>query len=160
MKKKDKAAKLEGTDFLVEYRAHPERYLPLTDDQYKHFDRWEEQILLNEYWGAGLLEGNRPYFLEVWKVFGVRTLTVIVSAEGTTQEEIVRMIIRAGLLSSRTPEKVEFNFKPTVDDHGNKFIGVNAVISKETDDSFEQYYHWMGNVFSFDKLDELNNYRR
>ena len=34
--------------FLKEYRAHPERYLPLTDKQYKHYNEWEEESLENE----------------------------------------------------------------------------------------------------------------
>ena len=50
--------------FLKEYRANPEKYLPMVDHQCKHFDEWNDEITRNLCWDAGILEGNRPYFAE------------------------------------------------------------------------------------------------
>lgn len=37
----NRITKAQGIDFLQEYRAHLERFLPLIDHQYKHFEEWE-----------------------------------------------------------------------------------------------------------------------
>ena len=132
----------EGIDFLKEYRAHPERYYPLTDRQYEHFDEWEDEIVRNLCWSACLLEGNRPYFTECWKIFGVTSITVNVSVADTTPHDIVRMIQEAGLVDCVNPEKAKIHFKKHTDKTGNEFIGVNSVISTEDDDHSEQYQIW------------------
>lgn len=153
---KEKKTRLEGPEFLLEYRAHPDRYLPLSDVQYKHFDKWEDQIVRNLCWSAGLLEENRPYFAEFWKVFGVTTLTLTVSAKGAKPDEIVRMLWKAGLIASNDPEKVSIEYKSITDDHGNEFIGVNFVFGTEDDERAEGYLTWMGKAYSFYKLNALN----
>jgi len=74
--------------FLEEYREHPEKYLPLSDHawkQYEKVDRGEDGYddpWYNLGWDAGLLEGNRPYFLECWATCGITMLTYQIPAEG------------------------------------------------------------------------------
>ena len=89
VKERRKRMQTEGIDFLREYRADPERYLPLPERQYQHFDEWEGEIIRNLCWSAGLLEGNRPYFAEFWKIFGVTSMTVSVFSGDTQPEEII-----------------------------------------------------------------------
>ena len=93
----------------------------MPDKQYQHFDEWEEEIIRNLCWGAGLLEENRPYFAEFWKVFGVTSLTVTVSSKDTEPAKIVQMIQKAGLIECINPDKAEIHFKKFTDDHGNEF---------------------------------------
>ncbi len=142
--------------FLKEYRANPEQYLPLTEKQYKHFDEWEEQIVRNLCWGAGILEGNRPYFMELWKIFGVSTMTVSVVSDGIEPAEIVRLLQSSGLVECTDPEKAKINIKKFTEDGGKTFYGVNTVIGKEDDDTAEQYVFWNGPTCRFDELNVLN----
>ena len=155
-KEKEKHMRLEGPDFLLEYRTNTDRYLPLPDKQYQHFDEWEEEIIRNLCWGAGLLEENRPYFAEFWKVFGVTSLTVTVSSKDTEPAKIVQMIQKADLIECINPDKAEIHFKKFTDDHGNEFIGVNSVIGKEDDDNAEQYLFWKGKTHRFEELNAMN----
>ena len=146
--------------FLKEYRAHPERYLPLTDKQYKHYNEWEEEIIRNMCWGTGLLEGNLPYFMECWKVFGMTTLTVTVFAEGQDPAEIVGMMQRSGLVQCSNPEKAKIHIKKVTEKNGKVFYGINSVMGKEDDDYAEQYLYWLGDSCRFDELNALNSARK
>ena len=153
---KENRMRPEGPDFLLEYRAHPERYRPLAETQYKHFDEWEDQIVRNLCWSAGLLEENRPYFAEFWKVFGVTTLTITVSAKGAEPAEILRMILKAGLIVFKDHEKARIQSKRIKDDDGNEFIGMNFVFGTENDEYAEGYLTWMEKAHRFDELNALN----
>ena len=146
----------EGIDFLRGYRADPERYLPLPDRQYQHFDEWEGEIIRNLCWSAGLLEGNRPYFAEFWKIFGVTSMTVSVFSGDTQPEEIVRMIQNADLVECTDPEQAKINLKKFTDGQGNEFLSVNSVVGKEDDEHAEQYLVWKGKTHRFDELNALN----
>ena len=146
---------MEGIDFLREYRANPGKYLPLSEDQYKHFEKWEDEIIRNHCWGAGLLEGNRPYFAECWSIFGVSTITVLVSAEDAEGTDIVRMIQEAGLVECVNPEKAKITIKKATEENGNVFYGINTVTGSEKDG---QYLFWKGPIHTYEELDELNGY--
>ena len=87
-------------------------------DHDKHFDEWEEEIVRNMCWGAGILDGNRPYFMELWKVFGVSTMTVTVAADGIEPAEIVRLLQSSGLVGCRDPEKAKINIKRVTEKDG------------------------------------------
>ena len=149
-------AEPEGIALLTDYRANPGKYLPLTDRQFSRFDEWEDEIVRNVSWGAGLLEGNRPYFAELWKVFGVATLTVTVSAENAGETEILLMIVKAGLVGCPDPRKTEIHFKETEDGEGNRFVSVNFRYSREDDDYAEQYIRWRAPLHPFGELNALN----
>ena len=55
--------KLEGLDLIKEVRANRERYLPMIDHT-EEVPRRNEYGDVNIGWNAGLLEPNRPYFVE------------------------------------------------------------------------------------------------
>ena len=74
--------KLTGIEFLKEYRAHPEKYLPLIDRQYKHFNKWEDEIIRNLNQGAGVGCNNQLYFVERYDVFFSSLATIFISTEG------------------------------------------------------------------------------
>ena len=143
----------EGIEFLLEYRAHPEKYLPLVDHQYHHFDQWEEQIIRNQCWGAGLLEGNRPYFMECWKVFLATSITVFISSEGIDRTEAVRMLERTGLVRCVDPGKAKPEILEFKDSNENGFYSINTVIGVDEEG---QFLFWNGKTHPFDELNEMN----
>lgn len=143
--------------FLREYRAHPEKYLPLVDHQYKHFDKWDDQITRNMFWDAGIMEGDRPYFAECWKVFLTTSMTVFFSAEGyeDVKNDLTFMLelLRAGLV---VPENDDFDHIRVMrfkDGIGHEFISFNCVLGIDEKGS---YMSWLGGSCGFDELNRLN----
>ena len=74
--------------FLEEYREHPEKYLPMSDYAWKQYEKveygeeWYDDPWYNLGWDAGLVEGNRPYFMICWAACGITMLTYYISAAG------------------------------------------------------------------------------
>ena len=143
----------EGTDFLLDYRKQPDMYHPLVDHQYKHFDEWEDEIARNQCWSAGLLEGNRPYFMECWKVFLTTFITIFVSSDGIGRTETLRLLERAGLIECANPQRAKPKILEFRDSNGNEFYSINTVISV---DGGCQFLYWNGNTHPFDELNQLN----
>ena len=145
------------TAFLKEYRTHPERYLPMVDHQYKHFDDWEDQITRNICWSAGILNGNRPYFAECWKVFLTTSMTVFFSAEGyeNVKNELFFLmeLLKAGLVLPRGKDMNHLKALRFTDGNGNEFISFNFVLDIEEKG---QYISWLGACCGFDELNRLN----
>lgn len=143
--------------FLKEYRAHPEKYLPLADRQYRHFDEWEEQVVRNLFWSAGILNGNRPYFAECWKVFLTTSVTVFFSAEeyGKVNNDLFFLmeLMLAGLALPRSRDMNHMKALRITDGNGNEFISFNFVLDIEEG---EQYTTWHGSTCGFDELNRLN----
>ena len=143
--------------FLKEYRAHPERYLPMVDHQYKHFDEWDDEITRNMCWSAGILNGNRPYFAECWKVFMTTSMTVFISAEGYENEKnelfFLMELMQAGLAMPRCEDLNHLKALRYTDGNGNEFISFNFVLDIEEKG---QYMSWLGNFCGFDELNRLN----
>lgn len=101
--------KLEGLELIKELRLHPENYLPAVDHT-------EEVPAVNEYgernigWNAGLLEENRPFFVENWCADGITMLTIYVSKRGIedkTPEELMQWFQDIGYLSPRKDNEPE-----------------------------------------------------
>ena len=70
------------------FRLNPEMFLPLVDHAWKIFPEedpgteWYDDKQVNIGWDTGLLEGNRPYFLEAWATCGI---TMLRSEEHTSE---------------------------------------------------------------------------
>ena len=75
-------AKITGVEFLQEYRAYPGNYPPLIDHQYKHFREWEDEIMRNISWSAGVGHNNRPWFAERFDALLGSMITVFISTKG------------------------------------------------------------------------------
>ena len=87
--------------FLDEYRQNKERFLPLIDHVWKTFPRREEETGdVNIGWDAGVFDGNRPYFCELWSS-GYMFLTYFISTigiENCSDEQLEQMLKDAGLV--------------------------------------------------------------
>ncbi len=144
--------------FLKEYRAHPERYLPMVNHQYKHFDEWENEIVRNMCWDAGILEDNRPYFMECWKVFSTTSITVLISAKGIEhwQNEMLFLLkfIEAGLITEFDKDNLNIKVKKYAEENGNEFFSVNLVLGV---DEKGQFIRWGRGSETFEALNRLND---
>ena len=153
---------LEGIEMLKECREHPENYYPLIDHQFKKFDVWEDEIVRNIGWGAGLYFEDRPYFAECWKIFTTTAMTVFISSEGIEDSKnvlqlfMLDMIVR-GMIS---PEKDFFHKAnkavKVTDESGNEFYSINFVLYEEDDENCTQYVHWNPKIHSFEELNRFN----
>ena len=147
----------KGIAFLKEYRANPEKYLPMVDHQYKHFDEWDDEITRNLCWDAGILEGNRPYFAECWKIFQTVSVTVFFSSRGFEKVKndlfYFLELVQAGLIAPVRKDLDHIKVLRYTDGEGNEFISFNCVLSIEGQES---YMAWLGGTCRFDELNRLN----
>ena len=150
----------DGIRFLKEYREHPEKYLPLIDHAWKCFvekDRGQNPWDDPEYnlgWNAGVIGGNRPFFLECWATCGITMLTYFVSAKGIEDygtDELLKMLEKARLVKVPDPENPRTTAVKVTDDHGNEFFSVNIVCGDE-----EETYTTGGEIYSFRILNAFN----
>ena len=94
---------LEGLELIKSYRANPGQYLPMLDHTGQMPDR-NEYGEVNIGWYAGMLEENRPFFVECWAVDQITTLTIYVSSKGIedkTVEELYQWFQDIGYYSYR-----------------------------------------------------------
>ncbi len=152
----------EKIRFLEEYREHPENYFPLTEHAWKHFAKvdygtdWRDDPWYNLGWDAGLLEGNRPYFLELWAGSGLTTLTYLISADGIGdygKTELLAMLEKANLvkvLDPSNPRTTAFRFG----EDGKEFFSVNITAGDE-----EGTYVSGGTAYPFTALNRYNRNR-
>ena len=141
-------------------RNNPEKYLPITDHAWKVFpkktegDEWCDPEY-NLGWDAGLLDGNRPYFLECWATCGITMLTYFVSTKGiedASTEDLVRMLTEAGLFRVVNPEGPGTAVMKFEDDHGNEFYSINVTVGVE-----DELYVEGGRWYPFGPLNEYNS---
>lgn len=153
----------EKIGFLEEYRTQPEKYLPLTDHAWKQFEKvdygeeWYDDPWYNLGWDAGLLEGNRPYFLECWATCGVTMLTYLVSADGIGEygeKELLAMLEKAKLVKFQDPSRPRAEVRKYEDDEGREFFSVNIAAGDE-----EGTYASGGKMYSFAALNRYNRNR-
>ncbi len=150
----------EKINLLKEFREHPEKYLPVIDHAWKTFPRREEgtewyddpQVTIG--WDAGLLDGNRPYFLECWATCGITMLTYFVSTTGLEdagENELVNMLEDAKLFRIFDRENPRATAVKIRDHSGNEFHSVNVTVGDE-----DNLYLSGGTIFPFSRLNEFN----
>ena len=153
----------EKIRFLEEYRKYPEKYLPLTDHAWKHFEKvdygteWYDDPWYNLGWDAGLLEGNRPYFLECWATCGITMLTYFVSTEGIEGygvPELLAMLEKAKLVKVLDPANPRTAVKKFRDDSGREFFSINITVGVE-----DETYVSGGTMYPFAALNRYNRKR-
>ena len=151
----------EALRLLAEIRENPDRFLPVTDHAWKVFpavdegENWYDDPQMNIGWDAGLLEGNRPYFMECWATCGITMMTYFVSAEGIEsagKEALLGMLQDAGKFRILNPENPRTKIMEFTDDGGNKFFSVNITVGDE-----EDTYVSGGRTFSFAGLNRFNS---
>lgn len=157
------AAVNEGIRFLEEYREHPEKYLPLTEQAWEHYEKVDygedpyDDPWYNIGWNAGLLEGNRPYFMILWATCGITMLTYHVSAEGIGEygvPEMLAMLEKAGLVKIPDPSRPRTSVRVFPDDSGKEFFSVNICVGDE-----DGTYASGGKAYSFASLNRFNRDR-
>lgn len=148
----------QGPGFLREYREHPERFLPLIDRQYLTVDEWEDGVIRNLGWDAGIYQDNCPYFAECWKLFTATVMTVTLPAAAFPGEPDLKTVlvefIRNGLvagLCGEDPPRIETG--ALTDGTGAEFRTFNLVLSE---DEQGQMIRWGRGYFRYDELNALN----
>ena len=146
--------------FLKEYRAHPEKYFPLIDHAWKCFaekdtgeNPWDDPEY-NIGWNAGVIGGNRPFFLECWATCGITMLTYFVSVKGIEEygeTELLKMLEEARLVKVLDPEHPRTTAVKVNDDHGNEFFSVNIVCGDE-----KGTYIKGGSIYAYKFLNAFN----
>ena len=146
--------------FLKEIREDPGRYLPITEKAWNIFPKkdcgteWYDDPEYNIGWDAGLLEGNRPYFLECWATCGITMLTYFVSSAGMKRagkKKLIRLLEDAGLLKILDPHNPRTSVMEFTEESGNSFYSVNIVAGDE-----EHIYTDGGCFFPYEPLNEFN----
>ena len=150
----------EKIRFLKEYRAHPEKYFPLIDHVWKCFaekdtgeNPWDDPEY-NIGWNAGMIGGNRPFFLECWATCGITMLTYFVSVKGIEEyreTELLKMLEEARLVKVLDPEHPRTTAVKVNDDHGNEFFSVNIVCGDE-----HGTYIKGGTIYAYKFLNAIN----
>lgn len=124
---------LSGLELIKDYRRNPDRYLPMLVPT-------EEMPGRNEYgevnigWNAGLLEENRPYFVECWAVDQMTMLTISVSAKGIeekTAEEIDRWFQDIGYYRYRGDKRYPARITKEKYPNGEEFFIINLLVGGE-----------------------------
>lgn len=141
----------EGPAFLLEYRKHPGRYLALTGRQYQN----SACTGPGNFWSAGLLEDNRPYFAE-YKGFYLYILTSARWVKKETAENtFLQKLIARGLVTDRRkdpPSLWPFLFERTEPD-GDRYWVLRIEGEKVTPNG---PVRWTGPRHSFTELNRLN----
>lgn len=150
----------ERIRFLKEYRAHPEKYFPLIDHAWKCFaekdtgeNPWDDPEY-NIGWNAGVIGGNRPFFLECWATCGITVLTYFVSVKGIEEygeTELLKMLEEARLVKVLDPEHPRTTAVKVNDDRGNEFFSVNIVCGDE-----KGTYIKGGTIYAYKFLNAFN----
>lgn len=149
--------KLMGLDFIKEYRAHPERYLPFVDRTGVTPGR-NEYGEVNIGWNAGLLKDGRPFFAECWAVDQITTLTFYFSTRGIeniTRVEMDKLLLDSGYFTYRD----EKHYLPFVETFGksedseyDQFYSVGVTVGVEDEPAFIDG----APIISWKKLNEYN----
>ena len=150
--------KLTGVDFLREYAANEEKYLPMIGEWKKWTD--ENPVGYGEMgWNAGVIAGtNRPYYCVCWYSMHITTLSVYMTTKGmenATDEELDRLMQENGVYK----RKPEYNSPAQVDRFGegdDEFFLITQTVGDEeetylTDDGAK--------VFPYEALYEFNRER-
>ena len=146
--------------FLSLVRLNPDWFLPMVDHAWKVFPKedlgteWYDDKEVNIGWDAGLVKGNRPYFLECWASCGITMLTYFVSTEGMEDagtEELLKLLTDAGLFRLLNPEKPGTSVMKFEDGSGRVFFSINVVVGDE-----EEVYIEGGKIYPFEPLNEYN----
>ena len=149
----------EKIALLKELREYPDKYLPMVDHAWRTFSekdegtKWYDDTEYNIGWDAGLLEGNRPYFLECWATNGITMLTYFVSTDGigeATDEDLIKMLEKADLFRILDPSRPRAQVMK-FDSGGKEFFSVNITAGDENGTYVEG-----GSSYSFRYLNEFN----
>ncbi len=151
----------EKIRMLEMFRLNPDRFLPVADQAWKVFParvdgtEWYDDPEYNLGWDTGLLEADRPYFMEAWASGGITMLTYFVSAKGiedASEADLIRMLTEAGLFRLLDPEFPGTSVMEFKDGSGNEFFSVNVTVGMEDD-----VYAEGGTMYPYGPLNKYNS---
>ena len=146
--------KIKGLDALKALRAEPEKWLPVPGTEGFH-PRRNEYGEYNIGWNAGIIDGNRMFYAEVWATDGITMLTMYFSDKGIencSKKEIDTLLQSSEYYSPREgytgPQAEKFS-----DPQGNGFYSANIAVGYE-----DEIYIDGANIIPFSVLNEFNGY--
>ncbi len=151
---------------LKMFRLNPDKFLPIVDHAWKVFPdkdmgtEWYDDPEYNLGWDTGLLDGNRPYFMECWATNGITMLTYFVSTKGienASTEDLVKMLTDAGLFRflNPDPDKPGASVMKFEDDHENVFFSINITVGIE-----DELFVEGGRMYPYAPLNEYNSKKK
>jgi len=148
--------KLQGISFIEEYKKNLDKYLPL-----------HPYAFMNDRngmgWNCGILEENRPYFVDCWCDDGCTFADIIIPETGIekiTAEELKEKILKAGIYAPSN-EGVDSKYHgmanicwKRVEDDGNSYVCFQVLVGDE------DYTYVEGcPIYSFSLLNQYNSER-
>lgn len=121
---------LSGLDLIKAYREHPERYLPMPDHP-GQMPKINEYGEVNLGWNAGLLEENRPFFVECWAWEHITMLTFYASTRGIEDlsgEDILALIQDSGYFCFREGVQQSPQYDTFSDRQGGEFFSMTITV--------------------------------
>ena len=146
------------------FRLNPDKFLPVVDHAWKVFPdvnygtEWYDDKEVNIGWDAGLLEPDRPYFMEAWATCGITMMTYFVSVKGiedATTEDLVKMLTDAGLLRLPDPENPRTSVMKFEDSTGEVFYSINVTVGADDD-----LYAEGGRYYPYGPLNKYNSRKK
>ena len=148
-------------DLLKQIRLNPDMFLPIVDHAWKVFPKEDrgkdgkDYPVINMGWDVGLIDGNRPYFLECWAQGGITMLTYFISAQGignASKEDLLNMLTGAGLFRFRDPASPRGAVMKFEDGSGKVFYSINITVGIE-----DETYIDGGKIYPYAQLNEYNS---
>ena len=151
---KQPANELSGIELIEDFRKNPNKYLPLHPYAFMS-DR------TGYGWNCGILEDNRPYFVDCWGEDGFTFADIIIAEigyENITSEELKQKILKAGIYSL-SGEGTDSDFYDLAkicwkrkEDDGNNYICFQLLIGDE------DYTYMEGcPIYGFSLLNKYNS---
>lgn len=144
---------LTGLEMIIEYRRNPEKYLPLYDHTWLTPSKNEYEEI-NIGWNAGLIDENRPYFVECWAVDQLTSLTFYLNTKGIedkSPESLAQLFIEVGYFTAKEGLKPPY-VRTFTDKNGDEYYSINMVIGVEDEPAMIEG----APLFNFSKLNQLN----
>ena len=151
----------EKIELLQAIRQKTEAFLPVVDHAWKVFPKkdmgteWYDDPVYNIGWDAGIIDGNRPYFLECWATSGITMLTYFVSTvgmENAATKDLIKMLTDADLVQFKDPEHPRVSVMKFEDSRGNEFFSINVTAGVE-----DETYATGGRIYPFAPLNDYNS---
>ena len=144
-------------NFLREYLAHPDQYLPMCDQVWEIFDENDFPDRLVG-WNAGVIDGNRPFFYYASATDKLVDYVIFISADGISDisnKALVPYLCKEGLLDTFGPQKEEaplwtFRIKSK---SGKDFLSINVAGEGDLHAKEGGYY------LPFEALNKFNSTR-
>ena len=143
---------LSGLDLIKAYRDDPGKFFPMVDHpgQMPAVNTYGEK---NLGWNAGIINGNRPWFVECWDWEGLTMLTFYISSEGLenlSAEDLSEMLQETGYYRENDPVR-KHEVQTFNDRSGNGFYSLTVRVSYGEDVFIEG-----GNIYRWELLNEYN----